>query len=188
MHPAPVGSHLLAVLAAGIEVGDLIGAEDIVHILGQFGLQRAHHGKLLAHEDLGEQFVRTSEDHRLLVEILNESTLAKELWHIAHLMTGFAGKNLAGARKNGGADKHRDIGQVLDQFLHKRKILRAIVLSRHMNLQECDVNLAQVIKIALRRVTDEQFTLRIVMLQPILQGSSNEATSDNSNVDHLNLG
>ena len=38
MHLAPVGSHLLAVLTAGIEVGNLISAKDIVHILGKLGL------------------------------------------------------------------------------------------------------------------------------------------------------
>lgn len=38
VHLAPIGSHLLAVLAAGVEVGHLVGSEHIVHILGQFGL------------------------------------------------------------------------------------------------------------------------------------------------------
>lgn len=36
---APVASHLLAVLAAGIEVGDLVGSEDVVHVLGELGLE-----------------------------------------------------------------------------------------------------------------------------------------------------
>lgn len=31
---APVGSHLLAVLAAGIKVSHLVGSKDIVHVLG----------------------------------------------------------------------------------------------------------------------------------------------------------
>lgn len=34
MHLAPVGPHLLAVLAAGIEVGYFVGSKDIMHILG----------------------------------------------------------------------------------------------------------------------------------------------------------
>ena len=34
----PVGSHLLAILAAGVEVGYLISAKDIVHVLGEFCL------------------------------------------------------------------------------------------------------------------------------------------------------
>ena len=38
MYLAPIGSHLFAVLAAGIEIGHLIGSKDIVHILGQLGL------------------------------------------------------------------------------------------------------------------------------------------------------
>ena len=37
VHLAPVSSHLFAVLAAGVEVGDLIGTKDIVHILGELG-------------------------------------------------------------------------------------------------------------------------------------------------------
>ena len=67
MDLAPVGSHLLAVFAAGIEIGYLVCAEDIVHILGQLGFQRRHHGELLAHEDFGEQLVSASEDHRLSI-------------------------------------------------------------------------------------------------------------------------
>ena len=38
MHLAPVGAHLLAILAAGVEVGHLVGAKHIVHVFGQFGL------------------------------------------------------------------------------------------------------------------------------------------------------
>ena len=38
MHLAPITAHLLAVLTAGIEVSDLVGSEDIVHVLGELGL------------------------------------------------------------------------------------------------------------------------------------------------------
>ena len=72
VHLAPVGSHLLAVIAAGVEVGHLIGVKHVVHVLGQLGLKRGHHRELLAHEDLGEQFLSTGEDHRLLAEVLEE--------------------------------------------------------------------------------------------------------------------
>lgn len=37
---APVASHLLAVLTAGVEVGYLVGSEDIVHVLGELGFER----------------------------------------------------------------------------------------------------------------------------------------------------
>ena len=50
VHLAPVSTHLLAVLTAGVEIGHLIGSNHIVHILGQLGLQRGHHGKLLTNE------------------------------------------------------------------------------------------------------------------------------------------
>ena len=86
VHLAPVGSHLLAVLAAGVEVGHLVGSEHVVHVLGQFSFQGRHHSELLAHEDLGEQFLCTGEDHRLLAEVFEEGALGEELWHIAHLM------------------------------------------------------------------------------------------------------
>ena len=36
---APVASHLLAVLTAGIEVGYLVGSEDVVHVLGELGFE-----------------------------------------------------------------------------------------------------------------------------------------------------
>ena len=87
---APVGSHLLAVLAAGVEVGHLVGSEHIVHILGQLGFKRGHHGELLANENLGEQLVCTGEDHCLLLEVLDMCTLGEEFGHIAHLMAGLA--------------------------------------------------------------------------------------------------
>ena len=36
---APVATHLLAVLAAGVEVGNLVGSEDVVHVLGELGFE-----------------------------------------------------------------------------------------------------------------------------------------------------
>ena len=36
---APVASHLLAVLTAGVEVGDLVGSKDVVHVLGELGFE-----------------------------------------------------------------------------------------------------------------------------------------------------
>lgn len=185
MHLAPVSTHLLAILTAGIEVSDLIGAKDIVHILGEFGLQWSHHGKFLAHEDLCEQFVSASEHHRLLLEVLDMSTLGEELRHIAHLMAGHLGEAFTGSGKDGGAHEHGHIGQVGDEFLHQREVLCAIFLCRHMNLQEGNVYLAEVIIISFGRVADEQFALRVIVFQPIFQGSAYEATSNNSNVDHV---
>ena len=184
---APIGTHLLAVFATGVEVGDLIGAEHIVHVLGQFCLQRGHDGELLAHENPGEQLMGTGEHHRLLPEVFKECPFGKELRHITNLMARLARKHLAGARKDGGTDKHRHIRKLGDQFLHQCQILSPVIFRRHMNLQKCYINTAQVIIVPLRRVADEQLALRIIMLQPILQGSTNEAASDNSNVNHYLL-
>ena len=86
MDLAPVGTHLLAIFAAGVEVGHLVGAENIVHVLGQLGFKRGHHSELLAHEDPGEQFVCAGEHHRLLPEVLDVGALGQELRHIAHLV------------------------------------------------------------------------------------------------------
>ena len=86
VHLAPVGSHLLAVFAAGVEVGDLVGAKHVVHILGELGLEGRHHRELLAHEYLGKQLVRAREDHGLLLEVLDVGTLGEELGHVAHLV------------------------------------------------------------------------------------------------------
>ena len=88
VHLAPVGSHLLAVFAAGVEIGDLVGAKHVVHILGELGLEGRHHRELLAHEYLGEQLVRAREDHGLLLEVLDMGTLGEELGHVAHLVSG----------------------------------------------------------------------------------------------------
>ena len=179
----PIGSHLLAVLTTSIEVGHLVGAKNIVHVLGQLSLKRGHHGELLSHENLGEQVVRTGEHHGLLIEVLNEGSLSKELRHVADLVASLTGEHLACSGKDRGTYEHGHIRKVGDEFFHQRQVLRAIILCRNMNLQESDIDIAQVIEIPLRRVADEEFALRIVLFQPILQSSAYEATSDNSNVN-----
>jgi len=185
MHLAPVCTHLLAVLAAGVEVGDLIGTKYIVHILGEFCLQRSHHSEFLAHEDFGEQVLCSGEDHCLLAEVLDEGALGEKLWHIANLMACLLGEHLASARKDGGTNEYGHIRKVSDEFFHQRKVLSTIVFGRYMDLQECNVDITQIIIIALIRVADEQFTLWVVVFQPIFEGSTYEATSNNSNVNHF---
>ena len=85
---APVASHLLAVLAAGVEVSHLVGSEDVVHVLGELGFEWGHDGELLAHEDTGEEVLCSSEDHGLLLEVLDVGTLGEELWHVVYAMAG----------------------------------------------------------------------------------------------------
>ena len=184
MHLAPVGTHLLAVFAASVEIGDLVSTKHVVHVLGQLGLQRGHHGELLADKDLGEQLMRTGEHHGLLLEVLDEGTLGEELGHIAHLMACLARKHLAGTWEDGGSDEHRHIRKFGNQLLHESQILCAVLFSRDMDLQKSDVDVAQVIVISLGRVADEEFAFGVVVFQPILEGSTYEAASDNSYVDH----
>lgn len=184
MHLAPVGSHLLAVFAAGVEVGYLVGSEDVVHILGELGFQRGHDGELFTHKNLGEQLVGTCEDHGLLAEILDEGTLGEELRHIAHLVAGLLGEALTGTRKDGRAHEYGHIGQVLDKLRHEAQVLCSVVLGGDMNLQEGDVNIAKVIVVTLGRVADKKFAFRVVVFQPIFEGSAHEAAADNSDVNH----
>lgn len=70
MYLAPVGSHLLAVLSAGVEAGYLVGSEDVVHVLG-------------------EEVLCSGEDHSLLLEVLDMGALGEELWHVVYAMTCF---------------------------------------------------------------------------------------------------
>ncbi len=102
-------------------------------------------------------------------------------------MTSFLRKHITSTRKNSCTNKYRYIWKVLNQFFHQFKILCSIILSRYMDLDKCDVNIIHFIIISLSRITDEQFTLWIVIFQPILKGSTYEAASDNSNVNHCDL-
>ena len=104
---APVATHLLAVLTASVEVGYLVGSEDIVHVLGELGFEWGHDGELLAHEDAGEEILCSGENHGLLLEVLDVSTLGEELWHVVYSMACLLREEVAGAREDGGAHKDR---------------------------------------------------------------------------------
>ena len=185
MHLTPVGTHLFAIFAAGVEVGDLVGSEHVVHILGEFGLKGSHDGELLAHKYLGKQFMCSGEDHGLLLEVFNMGAFGEKLRHIAHMVACLLGESVTGSRKNGGTHEDGYIWEFLDELRHKAQVLSAVVLGGNMDLQEGDVHLTQVVVVTLWRVADEEFALRVVVFQPIFEGSANEATSDNSDVDHF---
>ena len=187
MYLAPVGSHLLAVLAAGVEVGDLVGPEDIVHILSQFSLQRSHHRKFLANEDLGKQSLFSGEGHGLLLEVLDIGTFAEELGHVVDLVARLPGEHITGAGQDSRAHKHRHIGKVADKLLHEAEVLCAVVLGGDMYLEERNIDTGQVIVVALGGVVDEELAVRIVVFQPILEGSADEAAADDSDVDHCDF-
>ena len=108
---APVATHLLAVLTASVEVGYLVGSEDVVHVLGELGFEWGHDGELLAHEDAGEEVLCSGEDHGLLLEVFDVGTLGEELWHVVYAMAGLLGEHVAGAREDGGAHEDRYVGQ-----------------------------------------------------------------------------
>lgn len=131
---APVSSHLLAILAASVEVGYLVGSEHVVHILGEFGLQRGHDSEFFPNENFGEQVVGTGEDHSLLLEVLNMGALCQEFRHITHLMASLFGEAVAGTRENSSPNKYRHVRELGDKFFHESQILRTVFFSRHMNL------------------------------------------------------
>lgn len=104
---APVSPHLLAVFTACIEVGYLVSAKDIMHILSELCLKRGHNCEFLANEDLGEEFYGSRENHGLFLEVFDMSTFGKELWHIVYTMTRLFREKLASAREDGGANEDR---------------------------------------------------------------------------------
>ena len=75
MYLAPVASHLLAVLTACVEICYLICTKYIVHVLGELCFKWTHYSKLLTYKNLGEEFLSTSENHSLLLEVLDVSSL-----------------------------------------------------------------------------------------------------------------
>ena len=90
MHFPPVTAHLFTILPTSIKVSHLICSKHVVHIFGQFCLERAHDGKLLANENLCEQLLGTGKQHGLLLEILNVGAFSQELGHVTNLMSGLA--------------------------------------------------------------------------------------------------
>lgn len=85
----PVAAHLLDVLLRRVEVRDLVGAEHVVDVLRELGLERTHHRELLSREHLDQEVDRPREHHRLLLEVLDVRALGEELRHIADLVSGF---------------------------------------------------------------------------------------------------
>lgn len=63
----------------------------------------SHDGELLAHEDLGEEVLGSSEDHGLLLEVFYVGALGDELGHVVYAMACFLAEQVAGAREDGGA-------------------------------------------------------------------------------------
>ena len=181
----PVATHLLDVLLRRVEVRDFVRAEDVVDVLRELGLQRTHHRELLAWEHLDQKIDRPREHHRLLLEVLDVRALGQELGHVADLVSGLLREPVARPRKDRGAHEHGHVRQPADELLHEREVLRAIVFGGHMDLQEGNVDLQEVIVVPLRRVAHENLTLLVVFLQPGLQGPADEPASDNSNFNHF---
>lgn len=84
----PIGAHLLAVLAHGVEVRHLVRAEDIVGILRDLRLKRRHDRELLRGENFDEELNSAREDHGLFFKVFNMGSFRQELRHIANLMAG----------------------------------------------------------------------------------------------------
>lgn len=192
----PIGTHLFAILLHRVEVGHLVRAEDVVRILRDLRLKGGHHRKPLAGEDPRQERQRRrvaldGEDHRLPPEVLDVRALRQELRHVEDAMPRLPREPRRGARQDRRAHKDGHVRQRLDEFLHERQILRAVVLGRHVDLKERDVDVAQVVVEALGRVAHATRAVRgVVLLQPRLQGAAHETAPDYSDFDfftHLNL-
>ena len=135
----PIRSHFLAVLAHGVEIGDLVRAEDIMRILRDFRFKRRHHRELLRRENLDEKVNRPCENHRLLFEVLNVSALSEKLRHITDLVSRLARKQIGRARKNRRSDEYRHIRKLADKILHQSQVLSTVILRRDMDLEKSDI-------------------------------------------------
>ena len=192
----PVRAHLLAVLLHGVEVRHLVRAEDVVRILCDLRLKGGHHREPLAGEDPRQERQRRrvaldGEDHRLPPEILDVRTLRQELRHVEDAMPRLPREPRRGARQDRRAHEDGHIRQPLDEFLHERQILRPVVLRRHMDLQERDIDCRKVVIVSLRRIRDVHLAiLRVVLLNPGLERPAHKPAPDYSDFDfftHLNL-
>lgn len=190
----PVRAHLLAVLLHGVEVRHLVRAEDVVRILRDLRLKGGHHREPLAGEDPRQERQRRrvaldGEDHRLPPEVLDVRALRQELRHVEDAMPRLPREPRRGARQDRRAHEDGHVRQPLDEFLHERQILRAVVLGRHVDLKERDVDVAQVVVEALGRVAHAARAVRgVVLLQPRLQGAAHETAPDNADLDFLHSG
>lgn len=104
---APVATHLLAILTASVEVGHLVCAKDIVHVLGELSLEWCHDSELLAHENLCKEVLCSCEDHDLFLEVFDVGTFGEKLRHVVYAMSGLLGEKVAGAREDGSAHEDR---------------------------------------------------------------------------------
>ena len=118
MYLSPVSAHLLTVFTASIEIGYLVSAKNIVHILGQFCLQGGHNSELLTNKYLSKKFMGSCEYHCLLFEVFDMCSFGQKLRHITNLMSSFPGKHITGARQNGCSDKNRHIRKICYQLFH----------------------------------------------------------------------
>ena len=180
----PIGAHLFTVFAHRVEVGDFIGAEDVVGIFGDLCFQGRHDGELFAFEDFSQKLNGAGEDHGLSLEVLDMRAFREEFGHVADLMAGFFGEPVGGAGKNGGAHKYRHVGEPHNELFHEGEILRAVVFCGHVNLQKCNVNGAEVIVIPFGRIADGDFALGVIFFQPNFEGSANEAAPNDANMNH----
>ncbi len=79
---------LAAVVGDGVEVGHLEGAEDVVCVFADFGLEGGHAAELFADEDLGEEVEFAGEDHGLGLEVFHVGALGEELGHEVDVVAG----------------------------------------------------------------------------------------------------
>lgn len=191
----PISTHLFTILTNGIEVGHLVRAENVVSILRDLRLQRGHDRELLAGENRREQRQIlgrclgiagnvTRPNHRLLAEVFDMRALRQKLRHVADMMSGLLGEHGRRTRQHRRAHEYRHIRECLDELLHQRQILRAVIFRRHMDLQERNVDLRQIVVEPLRRIRHQHLDPRqVVCLQPGLQRPADKPAANDSDFD-----
>ena len=183
----PAAAHLLDILLRRVEVRDLVRAEHVVDVFRELGFERGHHRELLAGKNLDQEIDRAREHHRLLPEVLDVRALGEELGHVADLVSRLLRETVARAGQDRGAHEHRHVRQFANQLLHEREILRAIVLRGHVNLQEGNINAAQVVVVPLRRIAHEDLAILVVLLQPGFQRPADKPAANNSYIYHITI-
>ena len=186
MDSRPVRAHPLAVVVDRVEVGHLVRAKDVVRVLRDLRFKRRHCRERLPLEDARQKLHGPREHHRLLAEVLNVRPLRQELRHEADLMPRLLREPVRRSRQDRRSHEHRYIREFANQLLHERQVLRPVILRRHMDLQERDVDLREIVIVPLRRIRDIHLALlRVVFLNPGLERPAHKPTADDANFDLL---
>lgn len=125
------------------------------------------------------------EHHRLPLEVLYVRALGQKLRHVIDNPASIVGQFLGRAREYGGPNPNwSTLWQTIDDVHQWSQVLCSILFGRDVNLNEVCVAILHVVVKALVWVRHVEFAILVVLLKPVLQGSTNEATTYNSYLYH----